>query len=45
MKEASSVSEFEPFVLPSQSTGTFLVRFKFSLHAGLNSNLWALQKL
>ena len=45
MKEASSVSGFEPFNLPTQSTSTYLVGFKFSLHTGLNSSLWALQKL
>ena len=45
MKEASSVSGFEPFILPSQSTGTSLLGFKFSLHTGLNSGFQALQKL
>jgi hypothetical protein len=39
MKEASSVPGFEPFSLPSQSAGTYLVRFKFSLLTALNNSL------
>jgi hypothetical protein len=45
MKKVSCVSGFEPFILPSQNAGTNLIRFKFSLHTGLNSSLWVLQKL
>ena len=45
MEEASSVSGFEPFILPSQSRGTYLLGFKFSLHTGLSRSLYVLQKL
>ena len=45
MKEASSVFGLKPFILPSQSTSTYFVDFKISLHTGLNRSLWELQKL